>query len=129
MKKHDGKQNRKKVKNKHNNNLSKSTNNIFNNSQDIYHNSNHQTENIENKDIKISENKHNKKGKNNFFYFVLFKLFCEKKYNWFKTYNNLRIKIISEEHLIKIYFKIKHLLKRMKNKFKPKKNKYQNSKN
>ena len=52
-----------------------------------------------------------KKKKDNFFDYLYFKLSCEKKKNYFKVYNNFRIKIISEENLIKNHLNVYNLLR------------------
>ena len=47
----------------------------------------------------------------NFWYFFLYKLSFEKKNLFFKLYQDFRIKIISEEHLIKNHLNIYNLLR------------------
>ena len=93
------------------NNLSKSNNNIGITSSD---NINVNQYRIDTKKIKYLNKFNNKdereKGKN-FFRFLLFKLSFEKKENIFKIYNEFRIKMISEEHLIKNHLNIFNLLK------------------
>lgn len=49
-------------------------------------------------------------SKNNFCHFLLYKINSE-KYNDFKYYENFRMKIMSEEHLIRNHLNIYHLLK------------------
>ena len=54
------------------------------------------------------------KSKNNnksFLEFILFKLSCNRKNNYFQIYSNFRIKIISEEHVIKNHLNIYYILK------------------
>ena len=115
------------------NNFSKSDNNFLNNSESITHNFkiskqlNKQENEIKNN--KISEKSDfahiiQNKAKN-FFEFIVFKLFCKKKYKWFKVYNNFRIKMISEEHLIKNHLNIYNLLKALKHKKRFKRNSYE----
>ena len=72
--------------------------------------------NIKNDNIQKIEKKLYRKNalyyKNyNFWYFFLFKLSFEKKNNFFKVYQDFRIKIISEEHLIRNHLNIFNLLK------------------
>ena len=50
-------------------------------------------------------------GKKNFWSFLLFKLSCEKKNTSFKIYKDFRVKIISENHLIRNHLNIYNLLK------------------
>ena len=52
-------------------------------------------------------NKNNK----SFLSYIIFLLSCEKKYNSFKIYHKFRIKIISEEHLIRNHLNIYNLLR------------------
>lgn len=47
----------------------------------------------------------------NFFSFLLYKISCRKKNKSFKIYEEFRAKIISEEHLIKVYLNIYNLIK------------------
>ena len=93
------------------NNLSKSNNNIGITSSD---NINVNQYRIDTKKIKYLNKFNNKdereKGKN-FFGFLLFKFSLEKKENIFKIYNEFRIKMISEEHLIKNHLNIYNLLR------------------
>ena len=62
-----------------------------------------------------STSKPNYKSKNknekNFWNFLLFKLTCGKKKNVFEIYKDFRIKIISEEHIIRNHLNIYNLLK------------------
>ena len=120
--------------NKSANNFSKSSKSykLFNNSQDRYQISKQNIKKSEDENKKITENNNiennnlkTKNEKKNFFYFILFKLFCEKKYKYFKVYTNFRIKIISEEYLIKNHLNIYNLLRATENKRKFKKNSYQ----
>ena len=46
-----------------------------------------------------------------FWSFRLYKLTCGKKNNYFKLYEEFRIKIISEEHIINNHIKICNLIK------------------
>ena len=56
-------------------------------------------------------NKVEREKDKNFCSFLFFKLSCEKKENIFKVYNEFRIKMISEEHLIKNHLNIYNLLR------------------
>ena len=47
----------------------------------------------------------------NFFSFLLYKISCRKKNKEFKIYEDFRSKMISEEHLVKIYLNIYNLMK------------------
>ena len=113
-------------------NFSKSDNNFLNYSENIatnhkYHTriNGNETEIKNNKNIERTNSANTLKKKiKNFFDFVLFKLFCQKKYRWFKVYYNFRTKIISEEHLIKNHLNIYNLLKYVKNKTRFKRNSY-----
>ena len=106
----DGKTKEKKIEKKINEESSKSkeifiTNNI-----------------LENKIEKVILNRKNAIKTNfNFWYFFLFKLSFEKKNLFFKVYQDFRIKIISEEHLIRNHLNIYNLLKVNERKMKTKK--------
>jgi len=93
------------------NNLSKSNNNMCITSID---NINANQNRIDIKKIK-NLSKFNNIGEiekvKNFCSFLFFKLSCEKKENIFKIYKEFRIKMISEEHLIKNHLKIYNLLR------------------
>ena len=71
--------------------------------------------NIDNNKKKQNEEKENIKNegneKKNFWSFLLFKLSCEKKNTSFKIYKDFRVKIISENHLIRNHLNIYNLLK------------------
>ena len=116
------------------NNFSKSDNNFLSNSENIVNNHKYHSQ-INEKEIKteIKNNKaiertnsphtHKKKIKK-FVYFILFKLFCQKKFKWFKVYNNFRIKIISEEYLFKNHLNIYNILRAIKNRRRFRRNSY-----
>ena len=57
------------------------------------------------------DNKNNNKTNHSFWNYVLFKLSFEKKNTFFKINQNFRIKIISEEHLIRNHLNIYNLLR------------------
>ena len=52
-----------------------------------------------------------KSYKTSFYKFLLYKLSCDKKNNYYQVYHNFRIKIISEEHFIRSHLNIYNLLK------------------
>ena len=119
-------------KNLEKNNFSKSNDNFLGNSENITHNFKFSTQ-IGEKENEINNNKNKENSDSshitqhkikNFFEFILFKIFCQKKYKWFNVYNNFRIKIISEEHLIKNHLNIYNLLRAIKNKKRFKRNSY-----
>ena len=122
----------KDIKEKNINNIHKSNNKIIEKERIIKDRNNKK---IENKNIdkisiksnellmttnKIEINKNDKKillrknvinKKYNFCHFFLYKITFEKKNNFFKVYQDFRIKIISEEHLIRNHLNIYILLK------------------
>ena len=116
------------------NNFSKSDNNFLSNSENIannhkYHSQINENENEteikNNKAIERTNSPHtHKKRIKKFFDFILFKLFCQKKFKWFKIYNNFRIKIISEEYLFKNHLNIYNILRAIKNKRNFRRNSY-----
>ena len=108
-------------------NFSKSNHMFLNNSEDIDHNFEFQSQiNENNKNTEKSKSAHSTNNKiKHFCEFILFKLCCAKKYKWFKVYQNFRIKIISEEHLIKNHLNIYNLLRATHNKRKFRRNSYQ----
>ena len=110
-----------KIDNSNNNNISKSNTNCINSFQDLNFKSRMSMNKFENDNI---ENK-KPKGKKNFWNFLLFKLSCGKKDNCFKVYNDFRIKIISEEHLIKNHLNIYNILKVTEKKRNYRRNSYQ----
>ena len=104
-----------------NNNISKCKTNCINSFQDLNLKSKTQLNKFENNNI---ENK-KLKGKKNLWNFILFKLSCDKKDNYFKVYNDFRMKIISEEHLIKNHLNIYKILKVTERKRNYRRNSYQ----
>ena len=64
---------------------------------------------MNNKNINNKENSKNKK--NNIFDFLCYKINCKKKAQNFRIFENFRIKIISEDHIIKNHLNIYNLLK------------------
>ena len=63
--------------------------------------------------------------KKNFCAFLIYKITCGKKFNYYDVYKDFRIKIISEEHLIKNHLNIYNLLKVTERKRNHKRNSYQ----
>ena len=63
---------------------------------------------------KIIDNKGNSKNDNkkkNFLDFLCYKITCGKKVKFFKIYEDFRMKILSEEHIIRNHLNIYNLLK------------------
>ena len=61
---------------------------------------------------KESEENNNENKKNSYFYeYFLFRFSCKKKKIFFQTYENFRIKMISEEHLIRNHLNLYSLMK------------------
>ena len=90
--------------------LSKSNNNLYNNEFNINNNGD------EKSTYKYSLTFNKIKEKYNFWNFVLFKISCGKKYNIFRTYEQFRMKLMSEEHMIRNHLNIFKLLKVTKSK-------------
>ena len=93
------------------NNISGSNNNCINpNGSKNLNNSNEVSKINNNKDkdktITIKEN-----NQKTFMHYFLFKITFGKKYNYFKIYNDFRIKILSEEHLVKNHLNTYNLLR------------------
>ena len=61
----------------------------------------------------------------NFFYYLIFLITCRKKKNYFNFYREFRMKIISEEHLIRNHLNIYNLLRVTERKRNYKRNSYQ----
>ena len=55
--------------------------------------------------------KDKKDGNNNFWNFILYKLSLDKNNTTFEIYQNFRIKIISEEHLIRNHLQVYNLMR------------------
>ena len=77
---------------------------------------------VENDKIQEKLNEH--KEESSFFHYIFYKLKCKRKNNFFYIYENFRIKIISEEHLIRNHLNIYNLLKEKKKKI-SRRNSYQ----
>ena len=110
-----------------NNNISNSNNKIITNYEEDINVNNHEKKlnksyNKEDEIKKISEK--DKQKNNNFWNYLLFKIYCGKKNKNFKIYNDFRVKIISEEHLIRNHLNIYNLLRISEKKIKSKKINY-----
>ena len=90
--------------------LSKSNNNFYNNESNIKYNSDAKP------NFKYSTTFNTIKEKHNFWNFIIFKISCEKKYNVFRTYEQFRMKLMSEQHMIKNHLSVYKLLKYTKTK-------------
>ena len=97
--------------NKNENNVSKSNNVCI--TDYINNKSKKEIDKNENKNIKEERKNINNKNKEKKYFckFLLFKLFCKREDNPYKVYNDFRIKIISEEHLIRNHLNIYNLLR------------------
>ena len=93
------------------NNLSKSNNNMCITSTDNIDANQNRIDTKKIKNLNKSNNRTKWEKEKNFCGYLLFKLSCEKKENIFKIYNEFRIKMISEEHLIKNHLNIYNLLR------------------
>ena len=60
-----------------------------------------------------------------FFDFLLYELSCKKRNQYFKVYRDFRIKIISEEHLIRNHLNVYNLLRITEKKRHYRRNSYQ----
>ena len=68
---------------------------------------------------------HKKLELTNFFYYLIFFITCRKKKQYFNFYREFRMKIISEEHLIRNHLNIYNLLKVTEKKRSYRRNSYQ----
>ena len=93
------------------NNLSKNNNNMCITSIDNIDINKNRIDTKKIKNLSKFNNRTEMEKIKNFFSFLFFKLTCEKKENIFKIYKEFRIKMISEEHLIKNHLKIYILLR------------------
>ena len=101
---------KKNEKEKKKNNTSYMNNNLFASKENINISSEKLNNEVNNKKlryIKITK----KLELTNFFYYLIFLITCNKKKQYFKFYREFRMKIISEEHLIKNHLNIYNLLK------------------
>ena len=76
----------------------------------------HDTKIIDNKNINNKENSKKYNKRNDFLDFLCYKISCKKKVQNFRVYEKFRIRIISEEHIIKNHLNIYNLLKITKTK-------------
>ena len=111
------------------NNISKS-NNIFNTNikdPDTADKSNIKSlENYNNNILKEKVRERDQSGREkSFFNYILYKITCGKKKQFFNTYQKFRIKIISEEHLIRNHLNIYNLMKVTERKRHNRRNSYQ----
>ena len=110
-------------------NISKSNNKINSNikDQDISDKlntkslENYNNINLKEKDRERDQNEREK----TFFNYILYKITCGKKKQFFNTYQKFRIKIISEEHLIRNHLNIYNLMKVTERKRHNRRNSYQ----
>ena len=77
------------------------------------------------KDSNFENNRTVKRKITNFFGYLLYEISCKKKNHYFKVYNDFRIKIISEEHLIRNHLDVYNLLKITERKRHYRRNSYQ----
>jgi hypothetical protein len=99
----------KKKKNINNNSIINDNINI-----DIYDNINdniNENPNNENSESLFTRKGFDNKGNKNFWDYLRFKMSCGKSKQYFRVYENFRIKILSEEHLIRNHLNIYNLLK------------------
>ena len=109
---------RKKLNNIDNTEITNKVNKIDNskikcisNNEEINNNFNLDS-NIKTTEDKKNKNKNNKlKEKKTFWSFLCFKISCGKHMEYFKIYESFRMKIISEEHIIRNHLNIYNLLK------------------
>ena len=112
-----------KIVNKTDSNISKSKNFSFNNNE--INKSNEKLNKLDNNTNKLNENiTFKSRRKKLFLSYIFYQLTFEKKNIYFKTYENLRKKILSEQHLIRNHLNIYTLLKVTKSKRLARKNSY-----
>ena len=122
--------NKNKTENDISNNFSK-TNNMFNTNiknPDIGDKSNiNNFENLDNKNINKGKEKESEQNENkkNFYNYLLYRITCGKKKQFFDTYQKFRVKIISEEHVIRNHLNIYNILKVTERKRHHRRNSYQ----
>ena len=113
-----------KIINKSDSNISKNKNLTFNN-DDIDKSNIKMNELDDNTKIKVNEIiTFKSKKKKLFANYIFFKLTLEKKNRYFKMYENLRMRLLSEQHLIRNHLNIYTLLKVTKSKRLTRKNSY-----
>jgi len=109
------------------NDNSKSINNIKENTQPRINlnNKKHDLKKRDNSIEKMNTKMKVKKEMKNFCTFLIYVITCRKKFNYYNVYKDFRIKIISEEHLIKNHLTIYNLLKVTEKKRSYRRNSYQ----
>ena len=109
------------------NDNSKSINNIKENTQPSINlnNKKHDLKKRDNSIEKMNTKMKVKKEMKNFCTFLIYVITCRKKFNYYNVYKDFRIKIISEEHLIKNHLTIYNLLKVTEKKRSYRRNSYQ----
>ena len=90
------------------NDNSKSNNNIIKENTQPNIDLNNKKDSLEKEDdlIKKMDTKKRIEQKKNFFAFLIYKITCGKKFSYYNVYKDFRLKIISEEHLIKNHLNI-----------------------
>jgi len=112
-----------KIVNKTDSNISKSKNFSFNNNE--INKSDEKLNKLDNNTNKLNEIiTFKSRRKKLFLSYIFYQLTFEKKNTYFKTYENLRKKILSEQHLIRNHLNIYTLLKVTKSKRLARKNSY-----
>ena len=109
------------------NDNSKSNNNILEENTQPNIDLNNKKDNLEKTDdnIKKMDTKMKVEKKKSFCSFLIYKITCRKKFKYYNVYRDFRMKIISEEHLIKNHLNIYNLMKVTEKKRFYKRNSYQ----
>ena len=109
------------------NDNSKSNNNILEENTQPNIDLNNKKDNLEKTDdnIKKMDTKMKVEKKKSFCSFLIYKITCRKKFKYYNVYRDFRMKIISEEHLIKNHLNIYNLMKVTEKKRSYKRNSYQ----
>jgi hypothetical protein len=90
--------------------------NFLNNNNTNINQSNYSIDRNKIKSLVLSKENTLKRYHSTFCKFLLYRLSCDGKNNYYKVYHNFRIKIISEEHFIRSHLIIYNLLKAKKEK-------------
>ena len=109
------------------NDNSKSNNNIIKEKTEPNLDLNNKKDSLEKADdpIKKMDTKKRIEQKKNFCAFLLYKITCGKKFSYYNVYKDFRLRIISEEHLIKNHLNIYNLLRVTERKRSYRRNSYQ----
>ena len=109
------------------NDNSKSNNNIIKENTQPNIDLNNKKDSLEKEDdlIKKMDTKKRIEQKKNFFAFLIYKITCGKKFSYYNVYKDFRLRIISEEHLIKNHLNIYNLLRVTERKRSYRRNSYQ----